>query len=171
MKYINAKQRTRIAPDALFCFVGFTLSVKTFSVLPSLPECRTVKVAAGKTAVIVTLRQAYPNTGSSKPNISPPRLPIAAPRPLKRKKGGRINPAAPQGKKCHSISNIFFWSSYSVIFFFLRIFPIIIARIAPAMIMPRIFKAAAVSPSGFSCFCSLSFIPEISSSICCIFSA
>jgi hypothetical protein len=40
MKYINAKQRTGIAPDALFCFVGFALSVKTFSVLPSLPEVR-----------------------------------------------------------------------------------------------------------------------------------
>ena len=28
-------------------------------------------------------------------------------------KGGRITPAAPQGKKCHSISNIFFRSSHN----------------------------------------------------------
>ena len=30
------------------------------------------------------------------------------------KKGGRITPAAPQSKNCHSILNIFFWSSHNV---------------------------------------------------------
>ena len=34
------KQRTGIAPDALFCFIWLILSVKTSSVLPSLPEVR-----------------------------------------------------------------------------------------------------------------------------------
>ena len=92
---------------------------------------------------------------TDRPTVYPSWQPTAAIRPLKRKKGGRISPTAPQRKNCHSILNIFFWSSHNVgndclsfsVLMLLLIFPARTAwMISGASSVNRIIRDTYASP-------------------------